>query len=600
MAYDCPEIKTSEWLVMVYLAGDNNLSAHSIACLQELEAANYNSDVRVVAAFDSTTPWPKGARYLEINRHRDASNPYQKKIGWPLHNDLVKPGHMVVSPDFCGTIPRPPKNSEPIAEESLARFFDWIKKCYTAKHYMLLVFGHGVLVAGNTFLTDTNPPSYLKLGTFTRILKKHFGEKIDILACDNCVMNGIETAVELYPQVDFMIGSQDLMLANGWPMRKIINAVTDHYTRGPAVVAEQILRTCARNLLDFALMERSSEQSIVDVRQFGKDDKLMTAVRGLSAKLQEGLQFKRDSKDCDLLYPVVRDLVRLARLEAQSYWAETFVDLYDFAALLLERCNQFIATVHGMVNSLTPFLPRRLKMYNMSVKDVVRPWPLVRMLEDISFCCKQITDVFHNYGIVPHAYYVCPQLQYSHGISIYFPWALPEGPITFEPVPDSRAKFGDPPKDFNLKTPFEEYETYSFAGPEYGDWTCFLKAFFRATLRNVRVVEYEYQRDGVEFFRKERRGSERTAPVIDLVKSGQDKGDRDDCTCPQIKNYPRRFYLSPGDCRRRMTVFGLPGNEVPTEQEVTDESGKVSYLGWNIRGLLAEEIGLPAADAPNA
>src|SRR5215213_1204324 len=523
MAYDCPE-KHSEWLVMVYLAGDNNLSSHSIGCLQELEAANYNADVRVVAAFDSTTPWPKGARYLEINRHRDPSNPY-KKLEWSLHNDLVKPGHMVGSPDFCEKIKRPAKNSEPIAEESLARFLDWVKKCYTAKHYMLLVFGHGGLVAGNTFLSDTNPPSYLKLRTFTRILRQHFGQKIDILACDNCVMNGIETAVELYPQVDFMIGSQDLMLANGWPMRKVINAVADHHTKGPEVVAEKILRACARNLLDFALMERSSEQAILDLRQFGRNDKLMTAVRGLSAKLQAGLKFKPGTEDRDLLYPVVRDLVRLARLEAQSYWAETFVDLYDFAALLLERCNQFIATVNGMVNSLTPFLPAHLEMYNMTVKDVVRPWPLVRILEDISFWCKQITDVFHTRGIVPHAYYICPQLQYSHGISIYFPWTLPEGPITFEPI----ARFGAKPTDYNLKTPFEEYETYSFAKPEYGDWTCFLKAFFRATLRNVRVVEYEYKPDRRRFFRREERfASERTAPVIDLIKSGQDKGDRDD------------------------------------------------------------------------
>ena len=31
--------KSSEWLVMVYAAGDNNLSANSIALMQDLEAS---------------------------------------------------------------------------------------------------------------------------------------------------------------------------------------------------------------------------------------------------------------------------------------------------------------------------------------------------------------------------------------------------------------------------------------------------------------------------------------------------------------------------------------------------------------------------------
>jgi hypothetical protein len=57
--------KSSEWLVMVYAAGDNNLSANSIALMQDLEAANHIEEVRVLAAFDSATPIPQGARYLE-------------------------------------------------------------------------------------------------------------------------------------------------------------------------------------------------------------------------------------------------------------------------------------------------------------------------------------------------------------------------------------------------------------------------------------------------------------------------------------------------------------------------------------------------------
>jgi cysteine peptidase C11 family protein len=272
--YNCPKKKRSEWLIMVYLAGDNNLSASSIGFLQELEAAKYDRAVRVVAGFDPNIPLPRGARYLEIKHHLDPDNPYQKMMDWPLHNDLMAPGHVVVSPDFCK--PQPTQHpTEPAADVALARFFDWVRKYYKARKYMLILFGHGPLVAGNTFLMDTTPPSYLKLTDFSKILRKHFGKKLNILACNNCVMNGIETATELYGQVDYMIGSQGLMLVNGWPFRKIIDEVVDHYNQDVARIAENVLKVCARNLLDFTLMERSSEQAIIDVNKFGYEGALL-------------------------------------------------------------------------------------------------------------------------------------------------------------------------------------------------------------------------------------------------------------------------------------------------------------------------------------
>ena len=577
--------KESKWLIMVYLAGDNNLSAQTIAFLQELEAAEHDSNVRVVAGFDSASPLPKGARYLEIKRHRYEGGRH-KTFHWPLHNDLMYPGHVVTYPDFCETLKggaKPP--DEPVAEESLARFFDWVRKHYVADRYMLILFGHGTLVAGNTFLSDTNPPSYLKLRTFSRILNGHFGERLDILACDNCVMNGIETAVELWGQVDYMVGSQGLMLANGWPFREIIEAVGHNWDCETKEITVHVLRVCARKLLDFSLMERSSEQAICDITKFGKDDRFVSAVRELSCLLQRALQFKRGTKHQELLYPAVSDAIRLARLEAQAYWSETFVDLYDFVLLLLKKCNDFKHLLAGLTNAVPEVCGFDDKK---TLNQLMKPWPLYRVFVAIAEQCEKVLHIFRDEEIVPRAYYVCPQLQYSHGVSVYFPWTLPEGPITFEPVRGS----GWNPKNYYLKTPFQEYETYRFAQAEYGDWGCFLKAFFRATLRNVRVVEYDLiaSKESIFFKLSEQWAPELATPSIDLQKSSSDTGEEDECDCPRIKNYPRRFYLSPADCWRRIPVPGL-------EVESTDAGASypphyVSYLGWNIRGLLKEIIGI--------
>src|SRR5882672_3773119 len=54
-----------KWTIMIYLAGDNALSADCIAVMQALEAANPSREVEVLACFDSNTPRPKGSRYLQ-------------------------------------------------------------------------------------------------------------------------------------------------------------------------------------------------------------------------------------------------------------------------------------------------------------------------------------------------------------------------------------------------------------------------------------------------------------------------------------------------------------------------------------------------------
>ena len=585
--YKCPKDKYTEWLIMIYLAGDNNLSPQSIAYLQELEDATHNENVRVVAGFDPSMPLPRGARYVEIKRHLDPAHPYGN-MDWPLHNDLLPPGHVVVMPDFCKTQQTPTSPSEPVAEEAFARFLDWISTCYEAKKYMLILFGHGPLVGGNTFLSDSTPPSYLKLKAFANILRRHFRKKINILGCDNCVMNGIETAVQLYDKVDYMIGSQGLMLINGWPFRKIIEEVGTYYTRDPGYVAERVLRVCAKSLLNFTLMDRSSEQAICDVNKFGRRSNLVKGVKQLSATLQYGLQvYDSGPYKGELVYPIVRDVVRLARVEAQAYWAETFVDLYDFCELLLLRCNDALCNLQTLIHTVFASSLPPDKREPPNVKDALLRWPPIRVLENIAKACQEIIGTFQNENVVTRSYYVCPQLQYSHGVSIYFPWTLPEGPITFE---EQERK---PPL---IKTPFEEYQTYEFSKYEYGDWAATLRAFFKATLRNVRTVEYEYKPDHIVFFKREvldkAEHVERKTPAIDLLKSGTSSGEEDEFDFLRIKNYPRRFYLSPADCNRMLPVYGPGGNATATRDKVMADPGQVSYLGWNIRGFIAEVIGV--------
>jgi hypothetical protein len=679
--------KHLKWTIMVYLAGDNNLSANVLSVLQQLEAANIpqRARVRVLACFDVNTPRPKGARYLEI-KYRRFKHPKPPRINWGLHNDLIVPEtleeelkvQIVKTPSFCDPPGSPAPPTETDVKEGLSRFLQFALRRHPAERYMLILYGHGPVVAGNTFLADDNPPSFLRLRDFAEVLKEHFdvrddekqrgsgdeadveGESalkgkpprkrkpaLDILAFNNCVMNGIETAYQIRGQVRYTLGSQGLALAVGWPFRKIIVAVVRHRDDPTARVAERLLRVCARSLIDFTLMDRSSEQSLCDLTTLHSRSNLVRAVRGLSKAMQDGLRVKppktetRDGETTggdneeeahkhrevgEVLYPPVRDAIRQARLEAQSYWDERFVDLYDFCSLLLERCNDYLYQfyIYGVELQLNESKALGAENLNMhQFREGLNRLSVVRIFTEISERCRAVLRHIKPKKFVLRSYYIGPELQYSNGVSVYFPWTLPERPVIFEPVDEhghcasagryniswaGLNKLHDIPRRYFVKSAFEEYQSYEFAREDGGDWANFLTSFFKATLRNVRRFDYRYvrpekvqqDRDDAEFFffMPRPRGERLAIPPerVDLQKSDSDSGREEDCTCPEIKNYPRRFYVSPADCARlcpephEVRARDLAGDAVADGASDNGEQPCASYLGWNIRGLVAQVL----------
>jgi hypothetical protein len=200
----------------------------------------------------------------------------------------------------------------------------------------------------------------------------------------------------------------------------------------------------------------------------------------------------------------------------------------------------------------------------------------MRKLKEIANDCKAVMREVQK--MVSASYYIGAELQYSHGLSVYFPWTRQEKPYTFMPAGRH--------KDARLQTAFETYQHYKFAVDS--NWSKFLESFYRATLRKVRRADrqFEVRTDHespdlglIDFTLAD--SSESVA--INLQKTSSDMGSADDCTCSPIKNYPRRNYLAPADCARRTEKVGKMNRRIHGQEPV-------SYLGWNIRGLVADVI----------
>lgn len=575
--------RKTKWTVMVYLAGDNNLTANCVSVLQQLEEVKYNKDVCVLACFDSNTPWPKGSRYLAVNcKRREVDN----NLDWEIHNDLILPkdrDHDLIVPDFCATASAPSKGA-PMKRtgvaEGLKRFLNWSMKNHGGpdRRYMLILYGHGPVVAGKTFLARDNPQSSLSLEELPQILGEHFGpdRKLDILACQNCVMNGIETAYAIKDLVDYMVGSQGLVLSNGWPYEKIISALVEHSGASTVDITEKVLKACARHLIDFSVMDRSSEQSVCDLSKLRESPNVTVAIKELGEALQDSIGFKPQGDQFVLEFPAICDAVRIARLEAQSYWGETFVDIYDFCERLLKKCKQIVLATNDLLDALK---------INRAKEREIRQTPLMRNLRRIIECCRNVLTRVGE--IVPHSYYICSDLQYSHGISIYFPWSMPVEPYSFE-------QRGN---DYALITAFQTYSNYCFV--KASGWSNFLRAFYGATLRKVRRAEREFVMLGANaslshgMVREEIRSPGDVYMSEAMRKTDSDNGPIDYEVWSNVKNYPRRNYVSPSDCERRIEAAG---RQRPGRGRYRDrKSPPISYLGWNICELVAEVIKKPSS-----
>ena len=577
-----------KWTVLVYLAGDNNLTSNCITVLQQLEAVKYKKNVRVLACFDSNTPWPKGSRYLAINGKWQKNN---KDLDWELYNDLIiteKRGHKINPPDFCEEVERKgTPMTKTYVSEGLRRFLKWAWTRHSkTERYMLILYGHGPVVAGKTFMAQENPTSALNMEQLAKILSPYFGgrrRKLDILAFQNCAMNGIETAYQVKDQAEYLIGSQGLVLAYGWPYESIISALISNANAKPLQITKKILQACARHLIDFSVMDRSSEQSVCDLSLLRQPGNITSAIRELSTALQESLRFvpapgdrKLEDKEQRVLeFPIISDAVRLARLEAQSFWAETFVDLYDFCERLLKKCNEAIVVQADLARHLN---------VEGNLETQIRNTALVRQLRKIMSCCLQVMNRVEE--MVPYSYYIGSELQYSKGLSIYFPWTMPGEPYSFY--------YHKTKKEHRLVNAFETYSSYDFA--EESAWAKFLKSFYAATLRKVRRAERKYSMRGLKqplslgMVRENYLAPSTVYTTEYLQKTDSNSGGGDRELGSYVKNYPRRNYLSPSDCPRKVEKEGkhLPAKSRHYKHSY---SPPVSYLGWNMCEFLADVIG---------
>jgi len=575
-----------EWTLMFFFAGDNPLSPFVVSQLKAIKDAGFQENTDVVVYFD---PNEIGAptRIYDVNRKRKLKQ--KDKIGDGedtfVHNmerDEILPKEIRTDLPFSVEMKKALQIPDEImAEEALKKFLGFCLENHQAKHYILFLVGHGMVVANDAFLPDDNPVSGITLKCLGKILGDFTTEAIknkgvfELLCLHSCSMSAVEVAYQLKGTARFMMASEGTSFLNSWPYRQLLkktfktiktakeearknaeknNQDPEKAAKNPQVDVEMLMEKLyfltLFNAKDFRLSGVSLDLMLCSLGTekftYPEGDKdLKRDVERLVAALKKGVVDKRG-----------QELILLAHWESQSYWEERYTDLFDFCRCLSARCDQS--------NELQKEISDACAVV-MNVLDPPEPNEATE--------ARQREEQFKRLVIFSNSF--GSAYQYSHGLSIYFPWSRPvENSSGAQVAAEGERK---PYGKKKIKGILERYETdYTFS-TDLGEnsWFSFLDTYFNATQRK----QTRAQEDGLEIEEEEaaainRSGSFGSLPMgnltISLNKPSPSSGF--DCTCPSIKNYPKEQKLKKvrGKLRRNSEKYSETKGAIEPPQSLLE------------------------------
>ena len=306
-----------EWTVLLYMAGDNNLSEECVYALMEIkDALADNPRLKVVAQFDPAGRRAETKRY-ELHPHPHSLEHDARKTRWRT------------------------KETDTGEPSNLLDFLRWGMPTFRAEHYMVVLVGHGT-GTDDDFLRDENPPNSLSIFELETIVKKmrDDGYTIDILGMDTCLMSMAEVCYQLLEhKVGYMVASEGFAPNTGWPYASIIDELSKNIPvdgtmsqADPRWLAQMIVDKYREFYEPYINGGISVDQSVLEVALIDDVQKAMSDLVGVLLK---------EFKDGQLNYGSEKqNALILAHWETQSYNGEAFVDLYDFCKLLKARYKE--------------------------------------------------------------------------------------------------------------------------------------------------------------------------------------------------------------------------------------------------------------------
>jgi len=362
-----PQPQEKDWLIMLYMAGDNNLDHEMVLSLQLLLDVGPLEGDAIVAEFDSRRPGSGTKRY-------DFTDPKPPPEGYRLKAYEAEERAETSTGD----------------PETLTAFLNWAEGRYSAQRRLLILSGHGSGTTEDFLMRDENADDFLSIHELKEALenagfakdgkKPEDGKKLDIIGMDACYMSMAEICYELRKQESILIGAEGLVPTLGWPYSKfLMRALEEKACKKRPLDTNEVATLIVKEFVEhYEAYDTSVDLAAIRLKSM---DALKEKFVSLVAPLRQ--QLKID--------PEVRNRLTSAHWNAQTFKSDQFVDLEDLCALIAG-----IRKKDG-------------RAYDLGFDDTVK-----KAAEAVR---TQLEEVVLQAGCSGFAY------QWSHGLSIYFPWA---------------------------------------------------------------------------------------------------------------------------------------------------------------------------------
>jgi hypothetical protein len=228
----------AEWLVLMYVDGDNNLQKFLWSDVNEAEQGlaenSWSNNIRVVVLWDGggeSDPGGEDSRLLELGPDRSASALGQETVDlsstaeW-LANSEVNMGN----------------------KETLAAFISWALDRYDASNVILQIGNHGggprtIVDTPRAMCWDDSSNAFLSTKAAGEAMAEGLAgsahEKLDLLLLDVCLGAAVEEAYQYKDSVSYFVASPDSIDGPGQNYTKLISGIKADST--PASVGKKLV-----------------------------------------------------------------------------------------------------------------------------------------------------------------------------------------------------------------------------------------------------------------------------------------------------------------------------------------------------------------------
>ncbi len=415
-----------EWTIMVYMAGDNNLSDEMIRTIIELR-----DTIGRVGTHIAGTHAPYERNGISILVEFDGQHPVVPERRYDLTFDTKNPNNF---PATSGPVkvpvpptPVPSPGSSPIGniEERIRNFIQHCFDTQPAKKYVLILSGHSDAFLGRTLLSDQDPSGVATLQGIRQVIEDKFKThgKLDFLGFDGCVMNSLEVIYEFRDVAKTWIGSQGSIPNYTWDYGRMAEQLMDYNVTllDENKIADAITTAVKEYNCPFAFGGRSVDISALDLTKVGDFSGQLGFCSGVMALIltNYGPNTMIGSKILQVLLQ--------AHWNCQTSMHDQSVDLIDYLIRVRNECAKLIrlcerinpATPQGAVNEdvftdeeLLALLAAAAETGNLNLTGV---------LAVMHYGCSYLLTTIQ--GLVKSGIFVGANYRFCNGISIFLPWS---------------------------------------------------------------------------------------------------------------------------------------------------------------------------------